>query len=142
MKVYFSGSIMGGRELVATYRRIVDFLNEKGFTVLSEHVASSTITKEGEKKDPIYKYERDIKYLNICDIVVAETTMPSLGVGFEIAYAQQLGKKVICLFNSNSEHCLSAMVAGNNNIKLIKYKNLEEAEKVLYSVLKDFFPNK
>lgn len=36
-KVYFAGSIRGGREDVAVYKRIIDYINATD-TVLTEHI--------------------------------------------------------------------------------------------------------
>lgn len=46
--------------------------------------------------------ERDMLWLQQSDVVVAEVTQPSLGVGFEIARAMTLNKPVLCLFRPSS----------------------------------------
>ena len=46
--------------------------------------------------------ERDMQWLSQCQVVVAEVTQPSLGVGFEIARAITLNKPVLCLFRPSS----------------------------------------
>lgn len=46
--------------------------------------------------------ERDMLWLQQSDVVVAEVTQPSLGVGFEIARAITLNKPVLCLFRPSS----------------------------------------
>lgn len=48
MKVYFCGSIRGGRDDVHLYRRIVHKLQNYG-TVLTEHVSSSELTDRGQR---------------------------------------------------------------------------------------------
>lgn len=62
----------------------------------------------------------------MCDVLIAEVSIPSLGVGYEIAYAESKGKQVISLYNINSEKSLSYMISGNIKNKVIKYRNLDE----------------
>ena len=134
MKIYFAGSIRGGRLLVDTYRQLIDWLNEK-HTVLSDHVGSTAITKNGEQKDVEYIYNRDVAWLKESDLIIADVTIPSLGVGVEIGLAQTLGKKIICLYNVNADASLSAMVAGDPNIKVLRYTTVDEAKDEITKVL-------
>ncbi|MCW1296474.1 MAG: nucleoside 2-deoxyribosyltransferase [Candidatus Parvarchaeota archaeon] len=129
MKIYFAGSIRGGRRGRKTYAKIIEHLKKFG-VVLTEHICNRLSCK-GEKLESKRIYERDIKWLREADIVVAEVTFPSLGVGYEIAKAEEMEKKIICLFNTRKRKKLSAMIEGNKNIILITYKNLEEAFKKL-----------
>ena len=93
------------------------------------------IRREGEDKMTEEEiYERDCAWLNQSDCLVAEVTTPSLGVGYEIAYGEKLGKKIICMFNENSTKQLSAMIAGDKNLKVLRYKDLsvlDELDKLL-----------
>lgn len=50
MKVYFCGSIRGGRDDVHVYRRIVEKLQSYG-TVLTEHVSSSQLSDRGQRSN-------------------------------------------------------------------------------------------
>ena len=63
------------------------------------------------------------------DIIIAEVTKPSLGVGYELGLAESLGIKIICLFREDEttkDRRLSAMVAGNEYNTVIRYKTLED----------------
>ena len=92
MKIYFAGSICGGRDDAALYRQIIVMLMEYG-EVLTEHVGDASLTRAGEdgpSDEAIYG--RDMAWLTEADIVVAEVTVPSHGVGYEVAWAEALGK--------------------------------------------------
>jgi len=134
MKIYFAGSIRGGRILVDTYRQIITWLNEN-YEVISDHVGSTAITKDGEQKDVEYIYTRDVDWLKECDTIVADVTMPSLGVGLEIGLAQTMGKKIICLYNINADASLSAMISGNPHVENIRYATVDEAKEKLKAAL-------
>lgn len=120
-KVYFCGSIRGGRALQPLYRAIVDFLQARGFEVLTTHVAASDVlaqeSREGVTAADIYA--RDLRWLAECGLVVAEVSTPSLGVGVELTEALHMGKPILALVRSDVE--LSAMIAGNPAIKLLTY---------------------
>jgi nucleoside 2-deoxyribosyltransferase len=73
-------------------------------------------------------YKRDMGWLVNSDLVVAEVTIPSLGVGYEIGYAVSLGKPVICLFKKQSGKRLSAMINGNKKVKTIVWESLEDVK--------------
>ncbi|GAB1301119.1 2'-deoxynucleoside 5'-phosphate N-hydrolase 1 [Apodemus speciosus] len=57
-------------------------------------------------------HERDLAWLRQADVVVAEVTQPSLGVGYELGRAVALGKPILCLFRPQSGRVLSAMIRG------------------------------
>ena len=64
-------------------------------------------------------------------MVVAEATHPSLGVGYELAMAEQLKKPTIILYRPQVAH-LSAMIAGTSFFnRIYEYETVEEAAKIL-----------
>jgi 2'-deoxynucleoside 5'-phosphate N-hydrolase len=134
MKIYFAGSIRGGRLLVENYRQFISFL-KKEHEIMSEHVASPAISKSGETKALDFIYERDIAWLDDADVVVADVTLPSLGVGFEIGYAQAHNTPIIALYYVNADASMSAMINGNSNITKIHYSTVEDAEEQLTRAL-------
>lgn len=130
MKIYFAGSIRGGRNDKELYLKIINLLGKYG-KVLTEHVGSGTLSSRGE--DGITDeciYDRDMQWLNEADVVIAEVTMPSVGVGYEIGKME--GKKpILCLYREQSDKKISAMINGNRNLKIEKYKDLSEMQKII-----------
>ena len=123
MKVYFAGSIRGGRHDAKLYRKVINALKEK-HQVLTEHVGDLSLSTVEDKGDKAI-YEQDTTWLRECDVVVAECTQVSLGVGYELAYAEAHGKEVH-IFYRPRETQLSAMLAGNERIHIHRYT--DEAE--------------
>ena len=136
MKIYFAGSIRGGRDDKELYLEIINYLKDYG-EVLTEHVGDQSISTLGENdnKDN-FIYKRDMEWLKECDFVIAEVTTPSLGVGYEIGRAIQFNKKVICLYRDTQDKRLSAMIAGNKNLKIINYKDFEDLKEKIKFLLK------
>lgn len=137
MKIYFAGSIRGGREDAALYFDIINYLKTFG-EVLTEHVGSPSLTSAGDD-GPTDKFihDRDLEWLNASEILVAEVTTVSMGVGYEIGRAVEAGKKVLCLFRPESDKNLSAMISGCKEVTLINYSDLTQAK----SAISEFIEN-
>jgi nucleoside 2-deoxyribosyltransferase len=126
LKIYFAGSIRGGRQDAAFYREIINILRTKG-EVLTEHIGHNGLSPDGETGMSDYKiYQRDTAWLASSDIIVAEVTSPSLGVGFEVSMAVGLGKPVLCLYRPRPGTRLSAMIGGCPEVNVIEYLNPED----------------
>jgi len=124
MKIYFAGSIRGGRDDALLYLGIIEFLKSFG-EVLTEHVGEDLISSYGESNMTDSDiHNRDMDWLLNSDIIIAEVTNPSLGVGYEIGRAIENNKKVICLYRDNGKNKLSAMIAGTDKVINISYTDL------------------
>ncbi|MEZ5009110.1 MAG: nucleoside 2-deoxyribosyltransferase [Chitinophagales bacterium] len=133
MKVYFAGSIRGGRNDKALYLELIDYLSQFG-QVLTEHVGFQNLSEFGEEgPTDEWIFNRDVSWIVESDVIIAEVTTPSLGVGYEIAKAESLGKPILCLYRPQDGKRLSAMIAGNIKANSKHYKNLEEAKEVIGS---------
>jgi len=127
-KIYFAGSIRGGRQDQQLYLQIIDYLKKYG-EVLTEHVGDAQLSAFGEKgPSDEYIFKRDMEWLQSAKIVVAEVTTASLGVGYELGMAESFGKKVLCLYRPQEGKRLSAMIGGNDFYTIAKYQTLKEAK--------------
>ena|SRR5215813_7436876 len=130
MRIYFAGSIRGGREDSSSYSEMIQSLQQYG-NVLTEHIGSAKLDKRGEALADREIYDRDLAWLRSSDIVIAEVTTPSLGVGFEIGKATEWGKPVLCVLRRQRNHQLSAMIAGNDRVLVREYNTLAEFERIV-----------
>ena len=124
--IYFSGSISGGREDRAMYRRIVNALENAGHRVYAGAVTSESIDAAGEPLEALHIFERDLGWIEEVaeagGVLVAEVSRPSVGVGYEIAAARYRYKiPVICLYRPAFTSRCSGMIAGDREIQLIEY---------------------
>ena len=120
--IYFSGSISGGRGDVATYRRMIEALEKDGHRVIAGAVAAENVSAGGESLTAREIFERDMRWLEEADVLVAEVSTPSTGVGYEIAVARYVHDiPVICLYRPAFTSRCTAMVAGDSGIKLLEY---------------------
>jgi len=132
MTIYFAVAVRGGRAQQPTYASIVSVLKEQGHTVLNEHVVDEEISDYGEtdlSKEQIQK--REMERLSKADVLIAEVTTPSLGVGYLIANALEIHKRVVCLYQGEDAHKLSAMIKGDRRVEVITYRDTNELNDVL-----------
>jgi nucleoside 2-deoxyribosyltransferase len=76
-------------------------------------------------------------WLKVCDLVVAEVSVPSLGVGYELGWATALSKPVLCLHRTISGRPLSAMIAGSPGIQTAVYSSMDEAEMIMGKFIRE-----
>ena len=112
MRLYFAASIAGGRTYLPVYTAMVEYLKAEGHTVLTEHIVAPDVRSEEAPFTARQIYERDVAWLESSDRVIAEISNPSLGVGYEICYALDLGKPLLCLHQEDI--FVSRMITGLN----------------------------
>ncbi|OGH94581.1 MAG: hypothetical protein A2538_00275 [Candidatus Magasanikbacteria bacterium RIFOXYD2_FULL_41_14] len=134
MKIYFAASVRGGRELQPVYEEIVKILQGYG-EVVNPFLGNEKISDFGEtdlSKEEIH--DRDLRMVADCDVLVAELTAPSLGVGYEIAKATTLGKRVVGLFKGENTYKLSAMIKGDSGVEVFSYLTVADLKVILEKV--------
>ena len=94
--------------------------------MLTEHIADVLNGDEVDVSDEEI-FLRDVAWLEEADVLVAEVTAPSLGVGYEIGGAEALKKPVLCLYRGRPGRRLSAMISGNRGLVVREYDKPEEA---------------
>ena len=139
-KVYFAGSIRGGRIDAGLYQRMIAYI-QKTDIVLTEHVGHPELNllERGQNKDAEI-YAQDTGWLRESDLLIGECTCPSLGVGYELAYAEKIG--VPCyLFYDRTKIQLSAMLTGDPYFKIYPYEKEEEIYPLLDGILSKASPD-
>lgn len=131
MKIYFAFSIRGGERDENLINEVYEFLKKEGHLVTTEFNIIPKYDKKLFTDFDIYK--RDIEALIESDILLADVNSPSLGVGYEIAFALSKNKKVIAFAKESVS--LSAMINGNPEITLIRYNDVEELKNKLKNYL-------
>lgn len=135
MNIYFACSITGGRRDERNYQNIVHYLIKCGHHVPTADLANSNVLDFEMVIDPREVYHRDTGWIRDCDALIAEISTPSHGVGYEIGYALNLGKPVICLHRADA--IVSKMILGNqdNNLFISSYRTIDDAILVLHDKL-------
>jgi nucleoside 2-deoxyribosyltransferase len=127
MNIYFACSITGGREFELVYQQIVTALSADGHEIPTSHLVESEVADRERLLTPQAVYERDVQWIHECDVLIAEVSVPSHGVGYEIGYALKIGKPVLCIHQE--ERKVSKMITGNSDpaLRVIAYTTKEDA---------------
>lgn len=132
-KVYFAGSIRGGRIDAELYARIIRYIQRTDI-VLTEHIGNPDLNLKEQGKRDVEIYEEDMVWLRESDMVIAECTCPSLGVGYELAYAEKIGKPCHIFYDRTKTH-LSAMLTGNTYFQIHPYEDAESIFRTIDEIL-------
>ncbi len=103
---------------------VIGTMEDNGVTVFAPQLLAA--------REPNLIYRRDVEHVRMCDLLIAEVSSPSLGVGMEIMLAIELMKPVLMFLQSNSER-VSKMVLGAEGKVLFRYESLKEVDQVLRS---------
>jgi len=135
MNIYFACSITGGREFEPVYQAIVAALERAGHTIPTSHLAASEVMALEKIVSPQDVYTRDIAWIDATDVMIAEVSTPSHGVGYEIAYALSIGKPVLCVYREGQR--VSKMLIGNTSpqITIRTYQTEKEAVEMILAFL-------
>jgi nucleoside 2-deoxyribosyltransferase len=142
MNIYFACSITGGREFESVYQAITKALAEDNHEVPTAHLAETGVMALEGGIDPLQVYSRDTNWIRESDLLIAEVSIPSHGVGYEIGFALGLGKPVLALFEEGRK--ISKMISGNPdpNLSVYGYKSSEEAIVLIRNFLTEFVREK
>ena len=139
MKIYYASSIRGFNSKEKSFfdTKIVEYLLHHGM-VLGGSIINGTFNPFGVTNlDDAEIHDREVNWLKESDVLIAEVTYPSLGVGYVISNAIQNGNKILCLYRPLEKE-LSAMIKGNKNLKVVEYHTIEEALSSIGKFLSNF----
>jgi nucleoside 2-deoxyribosyltransferase len=131
MKIYFACAIVGGRSDEPIYQQLVDALLADGHEVPTALNATAAWQHVEGSSDPLEVYRRDTAWIDECQILIAEVSTPSHGVGYEISYALDRAKPVLCLYRRGAR--VSKMLTGNTmaGFTISEYGDLAEALSIM-----------
>lgn len=109
---------------------ILPLLHERWHTVSSEEFYTNLDPTMSDK----LIYTRDIGMLHESDLILVNVTNPSLGVGYEIGYAEALGKPIICFYQASLVKSVSAMITGNPHFPTYGIAQIEELHQIIVNL--------
>jgi nucleoside 2-deoxyribosyltransferase len=109
----------------------VELLTHLGHEVLTRHLVDDNAWEKDRLITPTEVYLRDMKWLEQCDLFMAEVSGSSFGLGFETGYLLgATSKKVVLFYRRDVASKLSLLITGiaHPNCELVPYSSSEEAE--------------
>jgi nucleoside 2-deoxyribosyltransferase len=129
LKIYLSVPMVNNRNLERS-RLIAEVIEQTGHQLISPWVLGEI---EKANPDKVNVFERDKEGAEKCDMLIADVTMPSTGVGMEIMAAYYARKKIILLAQRQSR--ISRMLLHMKEAILIEFDNDEELKAKLKNYL-------
>ena len=101
LNIYFTASIAAKNQYLPNYQKIVDHIKKQDNKVTAEHILSTSEEEIGLKtREERLSFHKKLEdWIFKCDGMVAETSFPSISVGYEISLALRVGKPVLVLYS-------------------------------------------
>ena len=119
MTIYLACTVRGDRGALAAVRSVADFLERQGHSVLTRHLLTDDVDDAESVLGEQDVFERDMRWLIAADLLIAEASGSSFGVGFEVGYvlgrAEQTGQRVLLLHHASRRPHISRLITGNSH---------------------------
>jgi len=130
-KIYVAGAIRGGQDFRDNYQALIETIEARRDCVALAEM--SLVGRAVKLKEDEAIYRRDRAWLDEADAMVAEISSPSLGVGYEIAYALHVRRIPLLALRHASVRRSSAMVEGNGS-PLLQIRSYDSSEDLVQIV--------
>jgi nucleoside 2-deoxyribosyltransferase len=119
VNIYLACTVRGDRGGLLAVRAIAALLEGHGHTVLTHHLLSDDVDTAESALSEREVFERDVRWLDSADLLIAEASGSSYGVGFEVGYvlgrSEQPRRRVILLYEASRTAHVSRLIAGNTH---------------------------
>jgi nucleoside 2-deoxyribosyltransferase len=132
MRVYLACTVRGDRGGVEAGRAIARLLHDRGHEVLTTHLLAEDVDMAESALSEDAVYRRDLEWLTSCDLLVAEASGSSYGVGFEVGYvlgrAPRSQQRVILVYDRARRSAISRLIVGNCDTacETFGYRSIDE----------------
>lgn len=143
IKVVFIASLYEKEIHQFHYLSIIQLLKSLGHTVLHTHITQFDIGQIRQSEQSNQRFHKTVfQALKSADIMVAEITRQSLGVGYIIAEALKARKPVLALTNAAESSPLAAFLEEHDMLTVHHYTKVRELEEELPFLLSQLEPRK
>lgn len=135
MKVYFTASLSAKEQYQKNYEAIIAFLKNQKVQVVSDQIMNKTEKSVStETREERLKFHKQLEHwIHTCDCMIAETSFPSISVGYEISLALKVGKPVLVMYSKGEP---PSLLAYHNDEKLMCEKySLNNVSEIVNSFL-------
>lgn len=119
MNIYLACTVRGDRGAISVTRALADAIECMGHTVLTRHLLADDPDADESRLSERAVYERDLKWLNAADVLIAEASGSSYGVGFEVGYvlgrSAHTQQRVLLLYDAVRRSQVSRLIVGNTH---------------------------
>jgi nucleoside 2-deoxyribosyltransferase len=132
MRIYLACTVRGERGGVLAGRAICQRLQRLGHEVLTTHLLADDVDRAESALTEEQVYRRDLDWLTRCDVLIAEASGSSYGVGFEVGFligrARETKQRVLLVYDAARRHAVSRLITGNcdDACTTFAYSSLDE----------------
>lgn len=135
MKAFFI-SDRSDRQTLERFKLVTKSFNDLGVTIDESQLKR---TPEEDSANFEEAYKQNMKSLKNADVLVAEVTNLSSGIGFLISAALSQKKPVLTLFHKGSQKRPSTMLKGSSSNKLMFFREYDDTD--ISNITKSFLSN-
>lgn len=143
MTIYLAFTVRGNRGTLAAARAVSDLLQRSGHTVLTTHLLKDEADAAESALTEQQVYDRDMAWLERADLLIAEASGSSYGVGFEVGYvlgrSPQTRQRVLLLFDAARRPAISRLIVGASHpaCTVREYSSVEQLTGIVEDYLRD-----
>jgi nucleoside 2-deoxyribosyltransferase len=119
MQIYLACTVRGDRGAVSALRSLAAALERAGHTVLTKHLLDDDVDTSEAALTEADVYARDIQWLDGSDVLIADASGSSYGVGFEVGYvlgqSDRTNQRVLLLYRADRRDRISRLISGNRH---------------------------
>ena len=119
MNVYLACTVRGDRSALSSTRAVAATIREMGHTILTSHLLDDDVESAESQVSERAVFERDLDWLARADVLIAEASGSSFGVGFELGYflggADGSRRRALLLYDRERRNTVSRLVVGNSH---------------------------
>src|SRR3989344_12542 len=110
LKIYFTGSIAARDQYQKNYEKIVEIVKKSDNGIIADHILNISEKEVSLKtrEERLNFHTKIENWIHSSDAVIAETSFPSISVGYEISLALRVGKPVLVLYSEGEPPSLLA----------------------------------
>jgi hypothetical protein len=137
VRVYLACTVRGDRAGLEAARAAASRLRALGHEVLTSHLLEDRVDEAEAGLTETEVFARDLRWLQACDLLVAEASGSTYGVGFEVGYVtgrvSASRQRVIVLFDASRRGAISRLVSGyqSPNGVAFGYRTVAEVEEFI-----------
>ena len=129
MTIYLACTVRGDRGAVAALRTLVACLEQDGHVILTKHLLDDDVDTAEASLSEAGVYARDVEWLDACDLLIADASGSSYGVGFEVGYvlgrSERTHQRVLLIYRADRRDRISRLISGNSHPRctVLKYED-------------------
>jgi len=142
LRIYLACTVRGDRGAVVCLRVLAAALEAAGHELLTGHLLEDNVERAESRLTEREVYDRDIRWLEQCDVLIAEASGSSFGVGFEVGYvlgrSDRSNQHVLLLYPADRRPHISRLICGNSHPRCttLPYSDASELPEIVSKYLR------